>query len=59
VEWHVGKKVYRCLVCFGCHEVKVFGPKKELYCDIVKKAYDTYKEVLQPYRKHRPRTKEE
>ena len=27
VEWHVGDEVYRVHFCFGCHEVKVFGPK--------------------------------
>lgn len=35
IEWHVGKEIYRCLVCFGCQEIKAFGPTKELYCDIV------------------------
>jgi hypothetical protein len=57
IEWRVGKEVYQGLLCFGCHEAKVFGPKKELYCDIGKEAYDKFKEVLQPYRKHRPKTK--
>ncbi|QJW94473.1 hypothetical protein [Frigoriglobus tundricola] len=59
IEWHVGKDLYRCLVCFGCHEVKVFGPKTELYCDITKDAYDSFKTVLQPYRKNRPERKDE
>jgi hypothetical protein len=59
IEWHVGPEVYRCLVCFGCHEVKVFGPKAGLYCDIRNQAYDKFKEVLQPYRKQRPEPNQE
>jgi hypothetical protein len=58
IEWQVSGKVYRCLICFGCYEVKAFGPKTELYCDIAKEAYDQFKEVLQPYRNQRPKPKE-
>lgn len=57
IEWHAGQEVYRCLVCFGCGEVKVFGPKTELYCVIVAEA--GFKKVLQPYRKQRPKSQEE
>lgn len=55
IEWHVGNEVYRCLVCFGCHEIKVFGSKSELYCDIANQAYSRFKELLEPYRKNRPK----
>ncbi len=58
VEWQAGKEVYRCLVCFGCGEVKVFGPKAELYCDMTHKSCEKFKEVLQSYRKHRPKSKD-
>src|SRR5688500_6369380 len=51
VGWAVGNQVYRCLVWFGCGEVKVFGPASELHSNLV--ARDALKRLL-PYRKNRP-----
>jgi hypothetical protein len=52
VEWAAGDRVYRCLICFGCGEAKVFGPGGELHCDLVDR--DPLKRVLVPYQKNRP-----
>ncbi|HJZ58011.1 MAG TPA: hypothetical protein VKE74_23840 [Gemmataceae bacterium] len=52
VEYHVGQDVYRMQVCFGCSEVKVFGPKLELYCDMAK---EPFAKVLRTYQKNRPK----
>ena len=53
VEWHVGKDRYYALICFGCHEAKVYGSDKAAYVDIGKE-YDTLTKLLKPYRKNRP-----
>jgi hypothetical protein len=54
VEWHVGKDHYYALICFGCHEAKVYGPEKAVYVDIRKDGYDSLTKLLKPYRKNRP-----
>jgi hypothetical protein len=59
VEWRVGDEVYRCLVCFGCQEVKLYGPKADLYCDVSQPAYAKLGELLRPYRKQRPKARDE
>jgi hypothetical protein len=60
VEWAIGTDLYRMLICFGCHEVKLYGPEGGLYCDIGKQAYEQLVKVLTKYQKNRPpRPKEE
>jgi hypothetical protein len=54
VEYHVGDEVYQMLVCFGCHDVNVYGPKGTLYCEINSEPYEAFVKVLKPYRKNRP-----
>jgi hypothetical protein len=54
VEWLVGKDHYYALICFGCHEAKVYGPEKAAYVDIRKEGYDALTKLLKPYRKNRP-----
>ena len=58
VEYNVGDDVYRMLVCLGCCEVKVYGPKAGLYCDICGKSKEAFEKVLKPYRKNRPEQKQ-
>ncbi len=54
-EWHVGDNTYRFLICFGCHEVLVFGPEdKGLHCDIRRSAYKQLDGLLKRHRKNRP-----
>jgi hypothetical protein len=57
VEWRLGKDVYQALVCFGCHEVKFYGPKAGVYCDVRDRALGEMKKVLLSYRKNRPEKK--
>lgn len=57
-EWRVGEATYRFLICFGCPEVKVYGPDKSLRCDIQQEAYEKLKEALNKYRKNRPAREE-
>ena len=33
-EWRSAEATYRFLICFGCQEVKVYGPNRSLRCDI-------------------------
>lgn len=54
LEWRVGKDTYYALICFGCHEVKVYGPGKGAYADIVRDGYNSLTALLKPYRKNRP-----
>lgn len=54
LEWQDGDATYQVLICFGCYEVKCYGPRTELWCDIQESAYDQFKKVLRKYRKSRP-----
>ena len=55
VEWAVGKEAYRMQVCFGCHEVKMFGPKAAVCVDMSDDGLHGLEKVLKPYRKDRPK----
>ena len=57
IEWHVGKDIYYCLICFGCHEAELYGPKIVLHCDLPDAAYDSFKKILMQYRRERPESK--
>jgi hypothetical protein len=52
-EWQVGGRSYQFLICFGCGEVKVYGPGSSLRCYLAEsgKLYG----VLDKYRKNRPK----
>jgi hypothetical protein len=54
VEWSVSSDRYRALICFGCYEVKLFGPGLESHNDLDLDAYKRLKELLKPYQKNRP-----
>jgi hypothetical protein len=58
VEWHFGDEQYRCLICFGCSEVKVHGPKSEQRHDLDFEAQRKLETLLKPYRKNRPQPKD-
>jgi hypothetical protein len=58
IEWQVGSEVYRAQICFGCHEIKVYGPELLVHCDISKQGYEQLKEILGPYQKNRPRLRD-
>jgi hypothetical protein len=53
VEWTVDGQVYRCLCCFGCSEVKLFGPLGETRLEMADAGF-ALSRVLKPYQKNRP-----
>jgi hypothetical protein len=55
IEWHSDVGVYRMLVCFGCGEAKIYGPKHSLYCDLDSCGDSVWQSVLEKYQKNRPR----
>lgn len=57
LAWKDGKAVYALLICFGCHEMKLFGPKSELLVDIRDPAYRRFEAALKQHRKQRPVSK--
>lgn len=53
-EWRAGNAKYEVLICFGCHEVIVYGPDNKLRCDIRVESYGKLEALLKKYRKHPP-----
>lgn len=37
---------YEAQICFGCEEIKLFGPQNELYADLAPTTYSALREVL-------------
>ncbi len=54
VEWSVGGATYRCLICFGCEEARIHGPRDVTEYDIEHITFKRLKQLLAPYRKNRP-----
>ncbi len=54
-EWQRGDGQYRALICFGCDEVKLFGPDIESRHDLSAGALAKLESLLEGYRKNRPR----
>ena len=54
VVWSVGGAAYRTLICFGCGEIKVIGPKGEARYDVARDARKRLQAILSPYRANRP-----
>jgi hypothetical protein len=59
VAWKIDGEEYQCLVCLGCHEVKIYSPARGLRCDIRKDAYEQIHSILKKYQKNRPPRKTE
>jgi hypothetical protein len=57
VEWKAGEAVTQALICLDCKEIKLFGPKSELHCDLSNEAAQGLMPLLGPYQKNRPITK--
>ncbi len=51
VEWQIGTAKYQALICFGCGEVKLFGPGYESRYDFHS---ETIEKILKKYNKNRP-----
>lgn len=49
--------LYQALICFGCHEIKLYGDGMQLYADLSERTYEMLKSTLLPYGDQRPKTK--
>jgi hypothetical protein len=56
LQWKSNSTVTYVLISLECGEVKIFGPKGELYCDLSSGADRTLEQLLGSYRKNRPAT---
>jgi hypothetical protein len=54
VEWSAKGQVYEALICFGCFEANIYGPKGGTTYDVAHDVQDRFKDLLAPYRKNRP-----
>ena len=52
VEWTRGGGIYRCLICFGCSEARVYGPRGGISYDL--RDETALVDLLKGYRKNRP-----
>lgn len=59
VEFLVGADKYHALICFGCSEAIITGPKATVRCDMNKdEGYKAFAAILKEYRKNRPASKD-
>ena len=49
---------FEALVCFGCHEIKLYGDGMQLYADLGKETFERLKTTLSRYGENRPTPKE-
>lgn len=54
IEWQTREGIYRTQICFGCYEMKSFGPESDLYCDLTDAGHERFEAVLKKYRQERP-----
>lgn len=54
VEFTLGADRYLAQICFGCKEVKLFGPNVKTRHDLSKGPCEKLKKLLENYRKNRP-----
>jgi len=55
LEWKDGEATYHLLICFGCDEMKLYGPKSELLLDIRTDVMKKFESVLKKHRSQRPK----
>ena len=54
LEWKVRDASYRAHICFGCHELRLIGPGKDLLLDIDDSEFHAIEERLWKYSDKRP-----
>jgi hypothetical protein len=54
VEWTAGGQTYQALICFGCFEARIYGPKGGTTYDVGADVQQQFKDLLTPCRKNRP-----
>jgi hypothetical protein len=52
LEWTTGETGTQALISLECGEVKWYGPRGELYCDLIPEAVKKLKQVLSPHQKN-------
>jgi cytochrome c553 len=55
LAWKDAETTYELLICFGCHEMKLYGPKQEMLVDIKKEPFTQFEKTLQKYQAQRPK----
>lgn len=55
IAWEKGGQMFRVLVCFGCHEFKLFGTGHELRTDANDKVMKNVEAILRKYHAQRPK----
>jgi hypothetical protein len=56
LEWRDGNTVCQVLICFGCGEAILYGPKNVLHTRLNPAQGKELGEILQTYRKNRPKS---
>jgi hypothetical protein len=54
LTWKGASGETQALISLQCGEVKLFGPKSDLHCDLTPQALDQLKRLLDAYQKNRP-----
>jgi hypothetical protein len=54
IEWKSSDATTRILICLDCGEVKIFGPRTDLYCDLSSESNQKLDQWLKPYQKRPP-----
>ncbi len=55
LTFQAGDDLYRVLICFGCHEARLYGPKNDVFSDLDDETVKKFAAILQPLGKHRPK----
>lgn len=54
LEWKAGDETTHVVISLEMSEVKMYGPKSELHCDLSPEAAQNLRQLLSRYRKNRP-----
>jgi hypothetical protein len=57
IDFEEGKNMYHVLICFGCSEARIIGPKSDLHCDLDAGVKKSLSKMLISYDKNRPKKK--
>jgi len=55
--WKDGATTYELFICFGCHEMELYGPQQDFLADIRPDAFTQFETTLKKYRDQRPQSK--
>ena len=54
LEWKTAEGTTLAIICLECGEVKMYGPKSQLHCDLSQEAAQKIRPMLGRYRKNCP-----